>query len=683
MTDRWCELDIRVFHPDRLEADSRAALDRMHPLLTGGDSGGVVLCCGWLADLALVFTGDPGQALPWSSRHLEAWRGRTYRDLARLVTALREAAAAIGLPWVRIGCLFVGAGRFVFPKEQDLYDFEGVFLTRHPECYATTGGAYDVRALFADVPLAGDRHPYAAFPQGLPAGTRWAGLFGAQWSVLARAVGFTALVLRDGLPGSPGTPATPQRTGGARLLIELVRAVKSALPEGLVIGYSGARDPLLARRLEGFDLAQVAADGHLDAWITQSWGCAWQDWWNSPSSGWTFQLANILADRLAVRAAGSHCRHYHLIETVDGFETWDTIHRYPGKLAWACQAFAHAATITADGRPRGADGVYVSWLNDRHGDLLSAADCSWLGGELDRADRSLVGLDAVHGAVLVADPPAIDRLAADTPAGHAGELLYDHAGFFLKYGLPIAAAALQAGSRPGAILGLPGGPVDAAPPWLLIGRADLLPAGLLAACGVRCRPGLLAHEAVELTGPGLPPGERVQLPDRPPVEADQVILRAGDPVLAGGRDGLWLQPPARHAVTAGMLSPNLLGSFQPYRAAAQALAAHLDGPQLEPVAIHEPLTFLAWTSGGRLHLLLGNLESGYTGDARHPRTATIRALPPGQQFTDADDASSLTAGADGRLQLIVPAEGRRLLLSAIARLRDAQECFPGECLAVR
>lgn len=47
---------------------------------------------------------------------------------------------------------------------------------------------------------------------------------------------------------------------------------------------------------------------------------------------------------------------------------------------------------------------------------------------------------------------------------------------------------------------------------------------------------------------------------------------------------------------------------------------------MAPVAAHEPVTVSCWRSGGAIHLLLGNLESGWMGDARFARRVTV-ALP--------------------------------------------------------
>ena len=483
MSDRWCEFDIRVFNPDHLAEQCSAAINRLAPLLRGGNDGGFILCCGWLADLALVFSGDLKQELPWTSKRLSQWHGRTYADLARLIAALRQAAATEGLPWIRVGPLFIGQGRMVFPQHHNLYDFEGVFLRRHPECYsAPNGSEYDGRRLIALSSLTADDRPYAAWPDGIPARTPWINFFAQQWAALAQAVDFDALVLRDSMPGNGG----PTCNDATAMRIEFVREIKTHAPTTMVMDYSGPTGPTQPRH-GGIDLAQFAADGNLDAWITQSWGGAWQDWWNSQSAGWTFQYTHVLGERAAVRRSpSSRAKHYHLIETFDAFEPWDTITRHRGKLAWAVQAFAHAATIAADGSLRAADGVYISWLSDRQGEWMSAGDCAWLGAEIDRAQVSADALQRLHGVALAEDTQALAALSEDIPTGHAGETMYDLAGWLMKWGLGIGGAAKEPspGLADGWYLGL--STLDQVPeePYLVSGPVELVGKALLAGCDV-------------------------------------------------------------------------------------------------------------------------------------------------------------------------------------------------------
>jgi len=664
MNQRWCEFDVRVFDPEKPRESVQHVLSRLKPVLQGGDSGGIMLCCGWLADLALVFSGDLNQELPWSSSRLKHWQGHTYRDLAALIHAIREESENQSLPWLNIGWLVVGHGRFVFPPEHDLYDFEGVFLERHPEVYQPPKGSpYDGRHTRTWALLDADDHGYAAFPDGIPEGLTWVEFFSRQWAAMAKAVGFSAIMLRDGLPGVPDVPEgqIPTDRDKTQNAAHLIRLVKSAYPQAKVLGYSG---PSGSSSRKGYDLSFIAAEGYLDLWITQSWGGAWQDWWNSQRAGWSFQVASILADRAAIRKPEhARCRHLHLIETFDAFEPWDIIHGHRGKLAWAIMAFSHAATYGKDGQARGADGTYVSWLTDRHGNLLSEEDCLWLGRELDQADQSLRTLEETHGAIWLQNREAVVALPPEVEQGEAGELMQDHLGWMLKWGLPLAGITYQAAHVPhadGLILGIETED-PAVSPLMAIGRCDKIREQVREACGVEVTNDWIKGGFLALEGEEVRPAALTNLPRRPAVRSDDILLQAdGSPMMTCGPRGIWWQPPLRHSDVT-LIMPNILGSFEPYRRAARELTHRMNGPVIENPPLHGPVTFTAWTSDGKLHLLLGNLESGHTGDARHPRSVTLRQLPPDISLEDIDSGDTLQADNAGKLTVTVGPESRLLL----------------------
>ncbi len=661
VNQRWGEFDVRVFDPMKPRESAHHVLSRLKPVLQGGDSGGLMLCCGWLADLALVFTGDLHQELPWTSSRLKHWNGHTYQDLATLIRAIRTESANQGLSWLKIGWLVVGHGRFVFPPEQELYDFEGVFLQRHPEAYQPpTGSPYDGRHTRTRALLDADDDRYAAFPEGIPEGVTWVEFFSKQWAAMAKAVGFTAIMLRDGLPGTPEVPEgqTPTDHDKTENAANLIRLVKSAYPQAAVLGYSG---PSGSSTRKGYDLSSIAAEGYLDLWITQSWGGAWQDWWNSQRAGWSFQVASILADRAAIRKPEqSRCHHLHLIETFDAFEPWDIIHGHRGKLAWAIMAFSHAATYGKDGQARGADGTYVSWLSDRQGNLLSEEDCLWLEHELNQADQSLRKLEQTHGAVWLQNRDATVALPDDVKQGEAGELMQDHLGWMLKWGLPLAGITFAAENVPhpdGVILGIETEDPSVSP-LMAIGRCDKIRERVRDVCGVEVTNDWIKGGFRVLKGKGVRPAALTNLPRHPVVRADEILLLAeGSPIMTRGSRGLWWQPPIRHSDVT-LIMPNLLGSFEPYRRAACELSRRMNTPAIESPALHEPVTFTAWTSDGNLHLLLGNLESGHTGDARHPRSVTLTQLPPDLCLEDIDTGDTFQVNNAGTVKVTVRPENR-------------------------
>ena len=101
----------------------------------------------------------------------------------------------------------------------------------------------------------------------------------------------------------------------------------------------------------------------------------------------------------------------------------------------------------------------------------------------------------------------------------------------------------------------------------------------------------------------------------------------GSPLLVGRAPFYHWQPPDLADPGNPLVPHSQIGSTSPYVEAARVLnagAAAAGGISVAPVAAHEPVTVSCWRSGGVIHLLLGNLESGWMGDARFPRRVTLR-----------------------------------------------------------
>ncbi len=98
------------------------------------------------------------------------------------------------------------------------------------------------------------------------------------------------------------------------------------------------------------------------------------------------------------------------------------------------------------------------------------------------------------------------------------------------------------------------------------------------------------------------------------------------PLLVGQGQFAYWQPPDLADPGNPLVPHSQIGSVSPYVEAARLVArgaARAGGVRTEPVAAHEPVAVHVWRSGAAVHVLLGNLESGWMGDARFPRHVTL------------------------------------------------------------
>lgn len=662
--DRWVEIDIDWFGDPPWDRSTVEFARRVRPLLASADGlQGICLNIGFLADIVTEWTGQPGQRLPLRSRRFARWAALTYEDLRAFLAGLRSSGTDEGLH-LSVGILVAGLGEVVAPPVTgSMYDLFTHWYERHPELYPLDISPLPGPDLDPRVPMHADDYPYATRPDGISEGEPFPEFFGAQWGSLADYLGLDLIHLRDGFlgpllytrVGPYGTVAAAdpdENRTWTDAVRRLFRACKEARPEGLVMAYSSGISGTAEWSVGCVDVEAVIADGALDIFIDQTWGGAWQDWWDDTWKGWTFQLSYLLGHGVAIRGANTRrslpCRHYGLVETWDGWEPWDTLRDTPGKLEWGVWAFAHAAVIGPADRPMVPDGMYISWMNDWNGRLIGEPEVATLARHLDAAASSAGAIEAAYGPLLVLDREGLLAKAADDPASNASEWVEDHAGMAMKWGAPIIAA-----TRPewlpdewpeGALWQLPGDDAVRAArqlggPLVVTGRADRVPRALLAEAGVEPtgerRPA--GYRLGRPTSPDLPIEERIHLPDRAPVglAADTLVAydSADGPLLAGrsGDSGTgsryhW-QPPDLADPGNPLVPHSQIGSVSPYVEAARVLArgaARAGGLYVEPVAVHEPVAVSCWRSGGALHVLLGNLESGWMGDARFPRQVRLR-----------------------------------------------------------
>lgn len=657
--DRWVEIDIDWFGDPPWDRTIDEFVERTLPLFAGEhELRGVCFNVGWLADLVTEWTGQPDQRLPLRSRRFARWARLSYEDLRRFLAEVRRSAAVAGIDDLKLGVLAAGLGEVVAPPVTgSMYDLFSDWHDRHPELYPLDISPLPGPDLDPRVPMLADDHSYATRPDGIAAGESFPEFFGGQWGSVAGFLGLDLIHLRDGFlgpllytrVGPYGTVASadPVENGTwTDAVRRLFRACKEAHPDGLVMAYSSGISGTAEWLTGCVDLEAIVADGALDIFIDQTWGGAWQDWWDDTWKGWTFQLAYLLGHGAQIRGGnerrGKPCRQYNLIETWDGWEPWDTLHDTPGKLEWATWAFSHAAVVGRDGVPIVPEGTYISWMNDWNGRLISETDVAFLARHLDAAQDSASDLEAVFGPLLVHDRGGLESKYAEDPASNASEWAEDYAGMAMKWGAPILAATrsewLPAAWPEGVLWQLPahmdleaarglGGPVVAT------GRADRIDDAFLEAAGVQ-RFAERLPDGYRLGMPSsadLPREERVHLPERAAVTAAADAWvgydSTGSPLLVGRAPFYHWQPPDLADPGNPLVPHSQIGSTSPYVEAARVLnagAAEAGGISVAPVAAHEPVTVSCWRSGGVIHLLLGNLESGWMGDARFPRRVTLR-----------------------------------------------------------
>ena len=674
-SDRWLEMDLTWFDPaqpftPRLEE----LFERISPLLRDVDGrAGIFFNLGWLIDLVTQWTGDLDQRIPTRSRRTAAWASVGYRRLSEFVTEFREVGERHGVADIGCGILFVHWAHVVWPPELKIYDFDSDWYERHPELYGEAHSHIGMPDLHPSQPLHADDYPYATAPSGLDEGTDFPAFFGAQWASFAEAVGFDAILLRDGFCGpmiynrngpfgmtAPPDPATIERfSDGVRALF---REVKQASPERLVVGYSSAISPVADWRVGCVDFESLVADGHIDAWIEQTWAGAWQDWWHQLWKGWTFQTANLLTRGAMITSANERrsvpCALWHLVETWDGWEHWDTLHQVPGKLTWGAWAFAHASSLTPDG-PRPSDGAYVSWLNNGDMQLLSSADVEFVRGLLDRSEASAAGLEHVHGPALVYDRGAMEGITATCPDENLAEWIDDQAGLVMKWGVPILGCtrtewlAVSDGSDRPLVAQVPD-PTSAHPELLaapmlaVFGRADAIAADVVDALGIRPTSERIDADFWVCDGDraDVPPADRPYLPTHVAVEpTDDATVHYSSrrtPIITTRGPRLWWQPTDWSEPFSPYLPKFQIGStFPAYLVATLMTELLADGGSMHlvPPPYPTPIAFHAWRSHGADHILLGNLETGEFGDSRTTRTATVRL--PVRELALGDAANGL------------------------------------------
>jgi hypothetical protein len=479
--DRWVEVDLYWFDKRDVRRSARAFWERFAPLMRDvAGWRGLIVNTGFLVDFVLDWRGSLADRVPvpanltkdkffpadrpllgsveerkaqWRqrfSRHAARAGGDdarwTYAELKDLADALRGVAAEeFGLEGLRVGTLVLGW--------ESIYDCDrSRWAKRHPEGFVHLG--WQSRAFNVVAALSADDVAYGAFPSGIEAGTPLGSFFGAQWGHLSRRVGLDAILLRDSMIG-PGiydrvgpygsrAPDAPEELAAwSEATALLIRETKLANPGALVMGYSNAASAVADWRVNCVDLEKIAREGHLDAWIDQTWAGAWNEvgqrentFWNAPTLGWSYQLANVLLHAAVLAETG--VRHYTLTETFDAWESWDVIHTARERLRWGIWAYLHAFVKTPGGLKAPA-GTYVSWAN-QGGRLLSPDDVDFITRELNAAVLDARSTHDVLGPTLVYSRSAMQGQNDLAPARDIKEWIDEQAGSLMKWSVPISSA---------------------------------------------------------------------------------------------------------------------------------------------------------------------------------------------------------------------------------------------------
>ncbi len=656
MADRWLEMDLTWFDPTQpLEPPIETLLTRIAPLLADVEGNyGIFFNVGWLIDLVTEWTGNPQQTIPTRSRRTALWAAQTYAHLRDFVALLRDHARQHNFPDLKIGVLFVEWAHVVWPPELKIYDFESDWYSRHPELYEPPKSFIGMPDLHPIKRLHTDTYPYAAFPDGIQENTYFPEFFGAQWGNLAEFLNLDAIHLRDGFTGpmiytrngpfGTSAPSDPQIVVAfSQAVRDLYKFVKLANPQKLVFGYSSAISPVADWRVGCVDFESLVADGYIDAWVEQTWGGAWQDWWHQLWKGWTFQTANLLTRGAIIAKANEQretpCQFYNLIETWDGWEHWDTLHQVPHKLRWAMWAFSHAGVVTPAGI-KVPDGSYISWMNNGEMQLLSEADIQFVAENLNQAQTSATQIEQIYGAALVYNRPMMAWLAENHPDWNASEWIDDQAALLMKWGVPILSITRTEWLTDHDLLILQTAGqlspefkqklLTRQKPVLATGRADLLDNDLQSKLGIRARGELLEAEFYVSHGENTPSYDRPYLPDHASIEVSegtQIHYQTHHtPLVTQNKNWLYWQPNDWSEPFNPFVPKYQLGSTYPHFLVARLIHElsrqhHLS--YVENIERPQPIAFHLWKSAGKVHVLLGNLETGEFGDSRTTRTAKV------------------------------------------------------------
>lgn len=661
----WLEMDLYWFQGAPLDRKIDELFDRLGPIWRREPDArkGLTLCVGFLPESVLLWNGDPDDVIACCRPPTyERW---TYRQLAEVVRAVRAGAEVRGLSNFHVGLIFWGGtgvpegtpvkakpphGRTEEASQAAHYHHVGRWFHQHPEVRDPRFITYYYFA--AEVNVGPEEKLVPSGKLSL------AEYFARKWADLARYVGFDAVVFRDNVfsleyhrGGEKTRYKNPEDTREwTRSLLAMLRRLKTAMPETIVIGYSSGGAAMEDWRSHGFDLEALARGGDMDLWITQTWGSAWQDYWPLHGMGITFQFASLLTQ--AAMLADTPCKHLFLVETFDAWEPWDAIHQYPSKVAWQVWAYSHATTLLPGGRVRRPEGFYSSWMN-RGQQLLDRDAVEKVVSILNEASADLAKDPRPAGPCVVYHRAGLERLL-DAPADYCrGESFDDWTSMLVKFGLPVLSVTRSEwlddiGDVDALILPVPAAAdrrcveslmarLQQGTPVLFTGQAEVMSEPLRDALEIAVEPPTRARTASAATIEDAALAERLgtsglvlrqsarSLGDSPDWRA--IIRCLGGPVFARHeRLPAWIwETPEWGTPDELNLSVRSVGSIETYAAVATSFS---DAATVRWTNDKwwRPVAFLAWRyAAGGMGALLGNIETGVTGHSQQLVSGSLRA----------------------------------------------------------
>lgn len=463
LNDRWLEGDFRFFDKTSPATSADTFFARFAKYFESGQDGtvGIMLNVGWLADVVLAYPGDLHANIPLAvfkplimddepsdeTMGSDPW---TYLQIRDLISALREGASRhLGRGDFRVGLLMLGWSSIYC-------GLSPVWFDAHPESFRWSRQPLtELPTLFLDygARLRPDTRCSAAFPNGIPQALPLWKYFAAQWAHLSLDTGFDTILLRDGMLGLTNyrhaSPAWDEACFQG--LRDFLGEIKRLSPKTMTIGYSTAGSAIAELRCMSFDLRTLAKDGHLDAWITQSWGCNWIE---QPRLELTpaMQVATICTHRALLEGTG--VKHYPTINLLDAFE-YKTVRSFSGRwqaLRWEIWAYTHAALIRywdaagswglREGSPLSlGSGLYGAMFHVGK-DMLSAENVGTLTNELDLAVGDARKMAEIGGAnIVVHDEYARSLNYSSDPHAYHGEHIDQTAGILIRAGIPILSSS--------------------------------------------------------------------------------------------------------------------------------------------------------------------------------------------------------------------------------------------------